>query len=299
MKRKLLVIIFLLPLFLFTTCRKEKEKKEVEQNVAKKDSIKTREEFLKKSKKIFHAIPTPVEAAIMLRNAGATYNPDLLNSYKKVQSYQSTKEMAVNLGIYSVDLSYASLFDQTQLSMKYMASSKQIAEELGIVEVFNEKMINKLKKNINNKSVVMDIVAKAYRNSNTALKKSNRHAIAIAVLAGGWLEATYISTQLTDKTYKNTELVKRILEQRIPLNSLLKLMKLYKSNTIVAEIYPKFKAMNALFKQMGFSPQEDATIDTNSSGVSVIKSNTETDIDTEIYRKLCEKIESLRQDYVS
>ncbi|MBC7124657.1 MAG: hypothetical protein H5T24_03430, partial [Bacteroidales bacterium] len=82
-------------------------------------------------KQIFYSLPSPLETAMILKRSGATYNEELLNPIENASKYNTTKSMALNLGIYSTDLSYASLFDQTQATIKYMTVSKKMAEGLG------------------------------------------------------------------------------------------------------------------------------------------------------------------------
>ena len=87
---------------------------------------------IKAAKQIFYSLPSPLETAMILKRAGAKYNEEILNSADNTSRYNTNKSMALNLGIYSTDLSYASLFDQTQASIRYMTASKKMAEGLGI-----------------------------------------------------------------------------------------------------------------------------------------------------------------------
>ena len=57
------------------------------------------QQTVKKAQKVFHVIPSPVEAAIVLQRAGVAYNEDLLNSYENVSKYQTIRKRAINLGV--------------------------------------------------------------------------------------------------------------------------------------------------------------------------------------------------------
>jgi hypothetical protein len=61
-----------------------------------------------------------------LQNAGATYDERLLNPVDNQSGYITTMDMALNLGIYTTNLSYASLFDQTQVTSDILRRLKTL-----------------------------------------------------------------------------------------------------------------------------------------------------------------------------
>jgi len=90
-----------------------------------------------KSKLIFYTLPSPLETAMLIKRSGAVYDEDLLNPVTSVNQYQTNLKMALNLGIYSADLSYASLFDQTQTTIQYIGVAKKLADGLGILQAID------------------------------------------------------------------------------------------------------------------------------------------------------------------
>jgi hypothetical protein len=73
-------------------------------------------ENIKQAEKIFYTLPSPLESAMLIKSAGAVFDEDLLNPVDNTRNYNTNKSMALNLGIYTCDLSFASLYDQTSLS---------------------------------------------------------------------------------------------------------------------------------------------------------------------------------------
>ena len=102
------------------------------------------------AKQIFYSLPSPLESAILIKSAGASYNEKFLNPTNNVSKYTSNKSMALNLGVYITDLSYASMFDQAQTTIKYMDVSKKMADGLGITDGIDQSTIDRLEENINN-----------------------------------------------------------------------------------------------------------------------------------------------------
>ncbi|MBN2519467.1 MAG: hypothetical protein JXB17_03095, partial [Bacteroidales bacterium] len=105
------------------------------------------------AKQIFYSLPSPLETAMLIKKSGAAFNPEILNSIDNAKNYVTSKSMALNLGIYSTDLSYASLFDQTQYSIQYMTAARKMVDGLGITDAITNETIEKLQENLNHRDV--------------------------------------------------------------------------------------------------------------------------------------------------
>ena len=125
---------------------------------------------------------------MLIKSAGARFDEALLNPVGNVNNYVTNKSMALNLGIYTCDLSFASLYEQTQLIIDYMNAAKKMADGLGILKAIEQSTIDRLEENINNSEVIMEIVSETFMNSNSYLEDNGQPAIAAMVLVGGWFE---------------------------------------------------------------------------------------------------------------
>ena len=176
------------------------------------------------AKQIFYSLPSPLETALILKRSGAVYNEEILNPVENISRYNTNKSMALNLGIYSTDLSYASMFDQTQASIKYMSASKKVAEGLGILNAIDNSVIQRLEENVNNREVIMDIISETFLNTNSILEENDRVAVGAIILVGGWIEGLYIATSLIEDVHKaDNELVERIIDQKLSLGTVINL----------------------------------------------------------------------------
>jgi hypothetical protein len=113
------------------------------------------EKDVTQAQKIFEALPSPLESAMLIKSAGARFEKSFLNSTNNVTIYTTNRSMALNLGIFTCDLSFASMYDQTQIIIDYMNSAKKMADGLGILDAINDEDIQRLEENINNKDVIM------------------------------------------------------------------------------------------------------------------------------------------------
>ena len=205
-------------------------------------------EDIKQAEKIFNALPSPLESAMLIKSAGARFDASLLNPVGNVNSYVTNKSMALNLGIYTCDLSFASLYEQTQLIIDYMNAAKKMADGLGILKAIEQSQIDKLEENINNSEVIMEIVSETFMNSNSYLSDNGQPAIAAMVLVGGWFEGLYISTQLVDmKDFNGNKLVGRIIDQKLSIDILINLLESSKGNPAVDDLIVQVKKAESGF----------------------------------------------------
>ena len=119
-----LFVTFLLSLMVIALsgCKKEQKKDQDKasgsEEVVRVDSIDRQlVKDVKAVKEMFYSMPSPLEVAMILKGAGSPYNPELLNPLNNTSKYVTTKSQALNLGIYTTDLSYASRYDQTQATI--------------------------------------------------------------------------------------------------------------------------------------------------------------------------------------
>lgn len=256
-------------------------------------------EDIDEAKKIFYSLPSPLETAMLIRSAGAQYDAELLNSVDNARNYTTNKSMALNLGIYTCDLSFASLYDQTQASISYMGAAKKMADGLGILDAIDEKTIEDLEENINNRERIMDIVSETFLNSSAFLKENDRAALSAIVLVGGWMEGLYIATELVNRgTFENNKLVIRIVDQKLSLEIVMKLLEENQSNPDVAGLIEEINELKAIFDQIKIETSVIEPVHDQETNVTTLKSKSQSNLTHELFIELSEKVRSLRNTFV-
>ncbi|MBP8958815.1 MAG: hypothetical protein KBG40_00115 [Bacteroidales bacterium] len=296
--RELLTVLLIFALFLPGCGRGgEKQKKEVPQ-VVQKDIERIQEE-IKQAEKIFNALPTPLESAMLIKNAGATFDKKYLNPIENVKLYTTTRSMALNLGVYTCDLSFASLYDQTQLIIDYMNAAKKMADGLGILDAINEETITKLENNINNKEAIMEIISETFLNTNSYLADNNQSAIATIVLVGGWIEGLYISTQLVNlKDFDGNKLVATIIDQKLSIDILINLLESYKGNPIIDELIVQMLRLKSVFDKINIQTTPIKTEIDQATNVTILKSKVTTDMSLNTFKELTAVVKEIRDSFV-
>jgi hypothetical protein len=292
-------IIFLVFVFI-SGCRSgdsKTKKDEATVDIAKDDAAIYNE--IKQAEKIFNALPSPLESAMLIKSADARFEEKLLNPVDNVSGYISNKSMALNLGIYTCDLSFASLYDQTQLIINYMNAAKKMADGLGILDAIDEASIERLEENINNKEVIMEIVGETFMNSNSYLQDNNQPAIAAIVLVGGWIEGLYIATQLIDmKDFNGNKLVSRIIDQKLSIGILINLLENSKGNPAVDELIVQINQLKTVFDKITITAKPIQSEYDKAANVTLLKSEVKTDMTPEVFRELSSAVSQIRNSFV-
>lgn len=301
MKIKVLSIAVLFGLgALLTGCTGgEKEKQQKEEDQIIDEAVEDLETDFKifKAKQVIYSLPSPLETAMIIKRAGAQYNEDILNPVSNADKYSTNAQCALNMGVYSANLSYATLFDQNQTSIKYMSVSKGLADKLGILGAIDQKVVERLEINVNNRDSIMEIISESMYNSDSFLKDAGRSQIASLILAGGWIEGLYVSTQLVKSTDDNKELIERVVDQRLSLGTLINLLENEVSevpNEDISSLLASLKEIKTIFDTVKETSSKSVPVKEEGSNVTVIKSNTEIVIPEDLIEKLVVKVEELR-----
>ena len=256
-------------------------------------------EDIKQAERIFNALPSPLESAMLIKSAGARFDEGLLNSIDNVSNYVTNKDMALNLGIYTCDLSFASMYEQTQLIINYMNAAKRMADGLGILKAIEQSTIDRLEENINNTEVIMEIVSETFMNSNSYLEDNGQPAIAAMVLVGGWFEGLYISTQLVDMDdFNGNKLVSRIIDQKLSIGILYSLLEGSKGNPAVDELMAQVNKLKTVFDKISITSSPIRPEFDKSSNTTVLKSEVKTDMTPVVFKELAVAVGEIRNSFV-
>jgi hypothetical protein len=213
--------------------------------------------------------------------------------------------MALNLGIYTTDLSFASLFDQTQTSVQYMEAARKMAEGLDITDAIDDQTIRRLEDNLDNRDVIMDIISETFLNSSSYLKENDRPAVAAIVLVGGWIEGLFIATQLVgEKQIEGNKLVDRIAEQKLSFKIVQRMLADNKKkqtgeeNIDIAGLMTDLTELKNAFDKIKVETSEIKVEPGEESSVATLRSQTKITITQEIFNELRETVNNLRTNFV-
>lgn len=172
---------------------------------------------------VFNSLPERKIVLDMIAENKMEYNPDFLNDPNSVNKYSLEFFKAVNLGIYGSDLNIASSFDQTQESMVFLKCVNILAGNLGVNNVFDQKLFERIQSQAGNKDSVLGIIIEAFKKVDHTLKNNNRPATSAYILAGCWIEGLYVSCKMANSN-DSEKIVKAIIQQKESLKHLIAML---------------------------------------------------------------------------
>ena len=223
--------------------------------VDKKANNKTEKPLLKKAiakevKDLVYPLPTTFELTSMLNRIGADYILGISNSTENADKYFTEKVRALNLGIYSADLSYASTYHRKQETMLFLKASKKIIDNLEITSAFNETLVNDVEKNLDKKEELVKIITNSFYETYSFLNKNGKANLSLFVVSGSFIEGLYIATHISESTFTNPEIVKIIFDQKDSLKRLLKVLKPEAQDPNIASLIADFNILKASYDKV-------------------------------------------------
>lgn len=252
-----------------------------------------------KAQNVFYSIPSPIETTSLLKSAGAKYNKNFLNPIENLSRYESVKSKALNLGVYGSDLSFTSIYDQTQESMLYLRCTNTLASKLGISGAFDEKTTERIESNMENRDSLLGIISDSYWTADAYLKDNGQPGISALIIAGGWIEGLYIATQIANST-KNEAIITRIGEQKLSLDNLVALLDSHKSeNEGIMEVLGYLNELKQIYDTVSSGGTGETTVTTDKEkGVTTIGNGSTFTLTTEQFKQISEKTTSIRNKII-
>jgi hypothetical protein len=207
--------------------------------------------------KIFHAAPSPMETASLIKRSGASFHADALNGADRASNYTTSDAQAINLGIYGADLSYATIFEENSTSLQYLEVIKSLSEKLGVDDVLSGDVMDEVEANRNDRTMLIDIVSDTFYELNERLKFNGQEDLAGLVVASGWVEGMYLATRHLDEAPE--ELKARIAEQKLVLDDVMRLCGSYEQTPALTALLTSMKGIEDAYAGVGTSEGEGTT----------------------------------------
>jgi len=227
-------------------------------------------------------IPLPVEIYKLLKKNNKQFNKELLNTVENFSKYNTNIQKSINLGVYTSDLAYCTLFDKNQEAIIYYQTSSELAMDLHIDKGFSQSFINRMYSNINNYDSLRTIASDSYWEACNYLENNDRINILPFVVSGGWLESMYLILNNVNIKAPEAEILQRIAEQKTALQNLMQYLLdvMIDSNTF---------EVNEEVQELGIKLGELKKI------YDTVKNNT---INEEQFVEISKKIKAIRDNYI-
>lgn len=218
-----------------------------------------------------YPLPTAFQVTDMLNEIGADYMVAICNDETAVDKYLTEAKRAINLGVYSADVCYASTYNQHQNVVKYMDVIRKLIDDLDMTKSVDPELPSKIENNENNKEVLSSIITDSFYDSYEYLNKNDRGPVSLLIVSGSWIEGLFLSTHISEYTFNNKEMVKITLTQKEPLEKLASLLDKYKGNESIDEMRNDLKPLIEIYSNIAENGISESQCESIREAVEVIR----------------------------
>jgi len=227
-------------------------------------------------------LPSPIEMAILIKQSGAKYNPELPNDIKNLDHYSTNAAKALNLGIYCADVGYSTLFKQNQETMFFLNNCRKLSDGIGLTSAFDKSVFDRIEANIDKRDSLLGIITEAYSTSSKFLKENNRYGTFMLMMAGGWVESMHIACTMAQENGLKADIALKIAEQEIPLDKIIQSMEPFKDDKAIQVVQLDLISIQKIMKE----------------GELTIKKGGDVQIDKKVLESVSGKIKEVRSGIV-
>jgi hypothetical protein len=241
-----------------------------------------------------YQMPTPNELFSLVRDMAGDGHRRLLSPASNADRYVSRKARAINFGVYSTDLVYASYFKLNVEVARYYLTAKKLSESLGLTRAFTDADFVRLEANLARGDSLEVISNEAYMRAYEQLQGEDMGPTLMLVLAGGWVESMHLVIRQIEAFGPSDVLLARVAEQKVTMEHLLQMMTPYLNDADVADVYERLSAIQTIYDQVDVSAT--AAPPTSPSGRMVLGDDVRLRLGPDALTELSRAIDALRSD---
>jgi hypothetical protein len=246
-----IITMLILSSVTYTSCKNRAAEKL--KNIDEEEKI---DKFEKQIESNVYPLPTSAEVIKMLTDLEVGFIIGISNPVENVKKYFSSTTRAINLGVYGADLSYASLYNMQQEVINNMSAIRSLANELNMSAIYNEKLYEDIRKNFDNRDLLVDILTKAFNDTYGYLAENDQQPLALLVVGGAWVEGMYLTTHVSEAAYQVAGISKVLLEQKKSFDLFLEITQPYLSDASVNDFVKVLDPVKKVYDGFGTSLTE-------------------------------------------
>lgn len=218
-----------------------------EENAVKEEVIIEETTEISNDHNVEYLLPSPLQIADLFKRGGLTYIGDLTNPVENVEKLNTKYDQKLNFGIYSADMAYCLMNDQSQESINYLNALRDLSEKIWMMDILNAMGLReRLESNVGNEDSLTYIMADMQMNTDNYLEENGMSYMGTVIFAGAWVETMYLGTQVI-ASEKNENLIAKLSEQAIVLDGLIKAIEQTDEDKEFADLVKDLKGINSHF----------------------------------------------------
>lgn len=244
------------------------------------------------TKSFIYLFPSPGEILDRFQEAQLKFNPDVLHDPTREDTYITSKDKALNLGVYLTDLAYASLFDRSSVSVNYLDAIQNLSSDLSISSSVFETLIDRARDNMSNRDSLVDISNEVFYNMIDFLENSGQENTVALVSCGAYVESMYIALSSVETYNENDPIIEQITELKYPMENLLSHAESVSDDPNVQSILTYIRQLDEVFSELE-SESSKATV--TEPGVITFSGGSAPDLTEDNFDAMKRKVLSIRE----
>ncbi|HBI81078.1 MAG TPA: hypothetical protein DDY04_03800 [Bacteroidales bacterium] len=242
-------------------------------------------------------ISSPVETAALIKGLKVPFNKSFLANTKQAEKFNTNFEKAFALGLYGCDLGYLNMYEKTSFVVDYISTIKRLADDIQVGQFFDFNTLKRLATNNENLDSLILISQQSFNRIETYLAETNRSMLSIVIVAGFWVEGTYILSRVAQIS-NHPKMRETIGEQKTILNFLLAYLKVYENDPSMANLIASLNKIKKIYDEVKITYEigEPEMIEENGELTFKQTDKQIVEMNDELYQELIAGIQELRFD---
>lgn len=247
-------------------------------------------------KQVLHSMPTPNDLFHVLGVLGKSKDRNVLFNPLVAKEQVDVTTLAFRFGICATDVAYSSYSGRNADVLRYYLILKEMAQELGLEDAVQRIEQQKLERNLSNGDSLSILTNEAYINAYRKLDEQNRGDLLATILAGGWVESTYLVAQRITEFDPSDPMVLNLMDQKVSLAHVIELTEINATESSVHELRKELLVMQDIFDKVPSVRQRSEK--TKAKGKLVIGESETFELNEEKFLEIKAFLEKLRNSRI-
>ena len=233
------------------TGKQSKDAGTIEEKAAEQVEVIDAEQIKTRLIEIIKNSPKPLDIAVLIDEAGASYVSDLLLQDDEYEKMMTSTQKAFGIGVIGFDCKYTSVYNRPDEYLKCRSNLNRFIGDLGFQEVLSssKKFEDRIDQNKSNADSLRYLVSKIVDNFNERLQNKENAEVYSLVFIGAHIQALYIVSQMTLMAENSEKLLDIINKQHEHAKIVASLLEVMSDFEHVKPYYEKIQPMVKFFAE--------------------------------------------------
>ena len=252
----------------------------------------------KMSERVYYKFPSSEEIFDVINQGNLHFNPDLTNTIVSADKYSNSRSQAINLGVYTSDLAYLTIFEKTKESIEYFGVINNLSHRLHISSSESEDLFYRIQDNLTSIDSLKLLVRDSYNKIVEHFSVTENEKTLAIITAGAYIECLYVSINLIGDYSKSNSAVTKLAEQKYAVYNLQQYMENFGDHEYVKETIEDVKPVFDIFASLTETELEETSVSEAEDGSLIFAGGKVVSITEEEFNKLKEELTKIRTKFV-